>query len=169
MDHTQGDVSEDDDLQILDNNKEKDEFDISSSDDGGLFNKVGAASKMLTKKKPAKKLTKNSELFPSMKSAGSSASAPKTAAGPKKTAAATSKKHKKSETQSESDKPARKKAKKVVDSDTDSDFLAASPPPGPRAKRGECSNLLRPPELLTIFSLGGGSRATYFDDSSSDF
>ena len=146
MDHVQGDVSEDDDLQILDNNKEKDEFDISSSDDGGLFNKVGAASKMLTKKKPAKKLTKNSELFPTMKSAGSSASVPKTAAGPKKTAAvaATSKKHKKSETQSESDKPARKKAKKVVDSDTDSDFLAASPPPGPRAKRGECSNLLRP-------------------------
>ena len=53
MDHVQGDVSEDDDLQILDNNKEKDEFDISSSDDGGLFNKVGAASKMVTKKKPA--------------------------------------------------------------------------------------------------------------------
>ena len=40
-----------DDLEIVEpdtgkkDEKEKDEFDISSSDDGGLFNKVGAASK----------------------------------------------------------------------------------------------------------------------------
>ena len=41
--------------------------------------------------------------------------------------------------QSESDKPAKKKAKEVVDSHTDSDFLAASPPPGPRPRRDECT------------------------------
>ena len=96
-----------------------------------------AAAKVLTKKKPPKKLTKSSELFPSIKSAGTSAGASNKAPGPKKAATTVSKKHKKSETQSESEKPVKKKTKHVFESDSSEDFQASSPPPlAPRAKKG---------------------------------
>ena len=115
--------------------KERDEFDISSSDDGGLAKKLDF-SKVPQKKKPVKKLTKISELFPS------SSADSKKAPGPKKTAAATSKKHKKSETQSESERPVKKKARQLLESDSSEDFEPSpSPKPAPKTKRGLKSTL----------------------------
>ena len=118
----------DNDLEIIEpdsgEKEERDEFDISDSDDGGLANKVGATSKGITKKKaPPRKLTKTSELFPT----ASKAAAKKVPAA-KKTAG----KHKKSETQSESEKPAKKKTK-YFESDSDEDFQVS---PRPKSKRG---------------------------------
>ena len=118
----------DDDLEIIEpdsgEKEERDEFDISDSDDGGLANKVGATSKGATKKKaPPRKLTKTSHLFPTVSKA-----AAKKVPGPKKAAG----KHKKSETQSESEKPAKKKTK-YFESDSDEDFQVS---PRPKSKRG---------------------------------
>ena len=103
--------------------EERDEFDISDSDDGGLAKKVEATSKVTAKKKaPPKKLAKMTDLFPA---AAPAKAADKKVPGPSKAAA---KRPKKSE--SETEKPAKKKAK-VFESDSDSDFE-----PRPKSQRG---------------------------------
>ena len=133
---------------------DKDEFDISDSDDGGssLAKKVAPAGK--AKKPPPKKLTKSSDLFTDMMAAGGGGAkkppGPKTAAAPAKKLpvpkkAEASKKHKKSESQSENDKPAKKRVKKaisVLDSDSDGDMFASSQPSVARSKPGTSSCFL---------------------------
>ena len=109
----------DEEVEVIE--PERDPFDISDSDDGGLVKKV--ATKVAAKKKvPPKKLTKMTDLFPS---AMASKPADKKVPGPQ-----TGKKHKKSE--SESEKPAKKKTK-FFESDSDSDFQVS---PRPKSKRG---------------------------------
>ena len=126
---------------------DKDEFDISDSDDCGssLAKKVAPAGK--GKKPPPKKLTKSSDLFTDMMAGGGGAKKPpgpaKKLPVPKKATEA-SKKHKKSESQSENDKPAKKRVKKavsVLDSDSDGDMFASSQPSVARSKPGTSSYL----------------------------
>ena len=160
-----GDEEEEDDeeLEIIEpeaqQKKERDEFDISDSDDGGLANKVGATSKALKKKPPPKKLTKMSDLFPK---------APKPAAkdpGLKKTTGAITGKHKKSETQSESEKPAKKKTK-YFDSDSDEDFKVS---PRPKSKRGSLLIIFCSSFIYFLFQGGGGrSKQVRYDESETD-
>ena len=121
--------------------KDKDEFDVSDSDDGGLAKKVTSQGK----KPPPKKLAKSSDLFSSMMAGGGGvASKPKSGPAKKlpvpKKPTEGSKRPKKSESQSENDKPAKKKSKKVIESDSDADlFEDGGPPgpPGPRSKAGK--------------------------------
>lgn len=116
---------------------EKDEFDI-SSDDEGLAKRI--VSKEKPKKAPPKKLTKSSDLM--MGGAGAS-KAPPGPKGPAKKLPVPKKpaeKHKKSESQSENDKPARKKTKKKIVSDSEEDLFEDAEPVAPRTKPGKTLN-----------------------------
>jgi len=110
---------------------DKDEFDISSGDEG-LAKKI--ASKEKPKKAPPKKLTKTSDLMMGGSGAAKAPPGPKGPARklpvPKKPAV----KHKKSE--SENDKPARKKTKKKIVSDSEEDIYEDAEPVAPRTKPG---------------------------------
>jgi len=125
------------DLESDSEKENKDEFDVSDSDDGGLAKKVVTQAK----KPPPKKLTKSSDLFSDMMAAGGGASkskpgpASKKLPVPKKPLGQTQK-HKKSESESDH-RPAKKKAKKV-ESESEEDMFDAGPPgpPGPRSKTG---------------------------------
>ena len=128
------------DLETDSEKENKDEFDVSDSDDGGLAKKVGTQ---------AKKLTKSSDLFSDMMAAGGGG-AVKSKPGPAskklpvpKKPLGQSQKHKKSESESDQ-KPVKKKPKKVV-SDSEDDMFDAGPPgpPGPRSKTGQ-SNIFLP-------------------------
>ena len=101
------------DLETDSEKENKDEFDVSDSDDGGLAKKVVTQAK----KPPPKKLTKSSDLFSDMMAAGGGAV--KSKAGPAskklpvpKKPLGQSQKHKKSESESDN-KPVKKKPKKV--------------------------------------------------------
>merc|ERR1712198_352449 len=125
------------DLETDSEKENKDEFDVSDSDDGGLAKKVVTQAK----KPPPKKLTKSSDLFSDMMAAGGGAVKSKAGPAPKKLPVpkkplGQSQKHKKSESESDN-KPVKKKAKKVV-SDSEDDMFDAGPPgpPGPRSKTG---------------------------------
>ena len=119
-------------IQEVGSGEEKDEFDI-SSDNEGLASRIVPKEK--PKKAPTKKLAKSSDLM--MGGAGASKAPPgpakKKLPVPKKAA----EKHKKSESQSENDKPAKKKAKKkVIGSDSEEDLFADAEPAVPRTKQG---------------------------------
>ena len=167
---------DDSDSDVGSKKPDKDEFDISDSDDGGFARKVASHVK-----KPApKKLAKKQDLFSGMMAGGGEQSkkvavkksAAKKLPAPKKTAPT---KKKKLSSGSEDDKPAKKTKpatkKAMVESDSGSDFNDAPPPP-PREKAGGNTDFARNNMQLTPIFLGRSRAPVSYqglDETDSDF